>query len=47
MSLSGELADKNNPPIGTYKTLLFDNLFTLNKETLEKYALVEEVSYAL
>lgn len=47
MSLSGELADKNNPSIGTYKTLLFDNLFTLNKETLEKYALVEEVSYAL
>ena len=47
MSKSGELADKNNPSIGTYKTLLFDNLFTLNKETLEKYALVEEVSYAL
>lgn len=47
MSLSGELAGKDNRPIGTYKTVLFDNLFTLNKETLEKYALVEEVSYAL
>ena len=29
MSLSGELADKENPPIGTYKTLLYDNLFSL------------------
>ena len=43
MSLSGELSDKINPPIGTYKTLLFDNLFSLNKETLEKYAKVEVV----
>ena len=27
--------------IGTYKTLLFDNLFLLNKETLETYARVD------
>ena len=31
-----KLADKENPPIGTYKTLLFDNLFLLNKETFMK-----------
>ena len=30
MSISGEIADKENPAIGTYKTLLFDNLFLLN-----------------
>lgn len=42
MSLSGELADKENPPIGTYKTLLFDNLFLLNKETFKTYAKVKE-----
>ena len=41
MSLSGEMADQEKPPIGTYKTLLFDNLFLLNKEILEKYARVE------
>ena len=46
MSLSGELADKNNPPIGTYKTLLFDNLFTLDKDTLERYAKIEVIQYA-
>lgn len=41
MSISGEIADKENPAIGTYKTLLFDNLFLLNKETLETYARVD------
>ena len=41
MSLSGELADKENPPIGTYKTLLYDNLFSLSKDVLEKYARIE------
>lgn len=49
MSLSGELADKENPPIGTYKTLLFDNLFSLNKDTLNKYAKVEveQMNYSI
>ena len=49
MSLSGELADKENPPIGTYKTLLFDNLFLLDKKTLEKYAKIEvrDINYSL
>ena len=41
MSLSGELADKENPPIGTYKTLLYDNLFSLSKDVLEEYARIE------
>lgn len=41
MSLSGELADKENPPIGTFKTKLFDNLYSLDKDILEKYAKVE------
>ncbi len=41
MSLSGELADLNNPPIGTFKVNLFDNMFTLNKEILNKYAKIE------
>lgn len=43
MSLSGELADKNNPPIGTFKTELFNNMFTLNEEILNKYAKIEVI----
>lgn len=41
MSLCGELADKENPPIGTFKTNLFNSLYNLDKYTLEKYAKVE------
>ena len=41
MSISGEISDKENPAIGTYKTLLFDNLFSLNREILEKYSKIE------
>ena len=41
MSLSGELADNENPLIGKFKTNLFDNLYSLDKDTLEKYAKVE------
>lgn len=41
MSLSGELADKENPPIGTFKMNLFDNLYSLDKYSLEKYAEIE------
>ncbi|MEG0855995.1 MAG: hydroxyethylthiazole kinase [Terrisporobacter sp.] len=49
MSLSGELADKNNQPIGTFKTNLFDYMFNLDEETINKYAKVEEIqlNYAL
>ena len=43
MSLSGELADRENPPVGTFKTRLFDNMFTLDEEILNKYAQIEEV----
>lgn len=41
MSLSRELVDLNNLPIGTFKVNLFDNMFTLNKEILNKYAKIE------
>ncbi len=40
MSLSGELANRENPPIGTYKVKLMDTLYTLNREVYEKYAKV-------
>ena len=43
MSLSGELADFNNSPIGAFKVNLFDNMFSLNEEILEKYAKVEVI----
>lgn len=41
MSISGELADENKPAIGTFKINLFNNLYTLDKDILEKYAKVE------
>ena len=41
MSISGDISDKANPAIGTFKTLLFDNLFSLNREILEKYSKIE------
>ena len=40
-SLSGELADRENPAIGTFKTNLFNSLYNLEKYNLEKYAKVE------
>ena len=43
MSLSGELADRENPPVGTFKTKLFDNMFTIDEEVLNKYAKIEKV----
>ena len=49
MSLSGQLADIENPPVGTFKTRLFDNMFTLDEDVLNKYAKVEkiEIQYSL
>lgn len=41
MSLSGELADITNPPVGTFKTYLFDQIDSLNVDTLKKYARIE------
>lgn len=41
MSLSGELADKEDIAIGSFKVKLMDTIYTLSKETLEKYGKVE------
>lgn len=41
MSLSGELANKDNPHIGTFKTKLFDEMFDLNEDICKAYAKVE------
>lgn len=43
MSLSGELADHNNPAIGTFKVQLFDEMYRLNTEVIENYAKVEKL----
>lgn len=42
MSLSGELANHNNPAIGSYKVQLFDEMYTLDKEKITAYAKVEK-----
>ncbi|CEJ72946.1 hydroxyethylthiazole kinase [[Clostridium] sordellii] len=41
MSLCGELADKDNIGIGSFKVSLMDNIYSLNKETLNKFSRVE------
>ncbi|CEN77635.1 hydroxyethylthiazole kinase [Paraclostridium sordellii] len=41
MSLCGELADKDNIGIGSFKVSLMDNIYNLNKETLNKFSRVE------
>ena len=41
MSLSGELANKDNPPIGTFKVNLMDNVYKLNSDILKKYKNIE------
>ena len=41
MSLCGELANRENPAIGSFKTKLFDEIFTLNEETCNKYGKIE------
>ena len=41
MSLSGELADKDDMPIGTFKVNLMDNIFNMSEEKLRKYGKVE------
>lgn len=38
MSLCGELADKDNIPLGSFKVKLMDNIYTLDMDTLNKYA---------
>lgn len=41
MSLSGELADKNNISIGSFKTELMNNIYEMNEEKLRKYGRVK------
>ncbi|MGL5314042.1 MAG: hydroxyethylthiazole kinase [Peptostreptococcaceae bacterium] len=41
MSLSGELANKEDLPIGSYKVKLMDTVYTLDSNTYEKYSKVE------
>lgn len=41
MSLSGELADKNDVGIGNFKVDLMDNIFNMSEEKLRKYGKVE------
>jgi len=43
MSLSGELADINNPKIGTFKANLMDEVYSLNVEKLNKYTKIEKI----
>lgn len=43
MSLCGELADKDNIGIGNFKVSLMDNIYNLNKETLNKFSRVEVI----
>lgn len=41
MALSGELADKNNVPIGTFKEYLMNNVYEMNLEKLNEYGKFE------
>lgn len=41
MSLSGELADKDEAPIGSFKVNLMDNIFNMTEEKLCSYGRIE------
>ena len=41
MSLCGEIADKGNIGLGSFKVSLIDNIYNLNEETLNKFSRVE------
>lgn len=41
MALSGELADKEEVAIGTFKVKLMDNIYSLREDTLKQYGRVE------
>ncbi|MGL5694514.1 MAG: hydroxyethylthiazole kinase [Peptostreptococcaceae bacterium] len=43
MSLSGELADKDDIAIGSFKVSLMDNLYNLDEKTLNNYANIEYI----
>lgn len=42
MSLGGELANRNNPPIGTFRVNLMNEIYELNVEKLQQYAKVKK-----
>lgn len=42
MSLSGELANKQNPPIGTFRVNLMNEIYELNVDKLEKYSKLQK-----
>jgi len=43
MSLSGELADIDNPNIGTFKVNLMDEIYKLDSKKLNKYSKIEKI----
>jgi len=43
MSLSGELANIDNPKIATFKVNLMDEVYSLDAEKLNKYAKIEKI----
>ncbi|RDY22787.1 hydroxyethylthiazole kinase [Romboutsia maritimum] len=45
MSLSGQLADIDNKPIGTFKVKLMDYIYNMNSQTLKKYAKIEFLQF--
>ncbi|MEF9991934.1 MAG: hydroxyethylthiazole kinase [Peptostreptococcaceae bacterium] len=47
MSLSGELANKENTPIGSFKVNLMNEVYSLDIEKLEKYAKLEKLDYTM
>lgn len=47
MSLSGELANINNPSIGTFRVKLMDEVYGMDIDKLEKYAKLEKIENEL
>lgn len=41
MAVSGELADKDNAPIGTFKTNLMNNIYNMSEDKLREYGKVK------
>ncbi len=41
MAVSGELADKDNIAIGTFKEQLMNNIYEMNMDKLKEYGRVE------
>lgn len=41
MAISGELADKNNIPIGSFKEMLMNNVYEITSETIKEFGRVE------